>query len=101
MLEDGTSLRTWRLATPPCAGEAIAATAVFTHRLFYLGYEGPVSGGRGRVVRWERGTYTGQVRGEQQITVHLQGERLHGFLYLEHAEGDAWRCEFRMDAADA
>ncbi len=101
MLEDGTSLRTWRLTAPPGAGEAIAATAVFDHRLFYLDYEGPISGGRGRVVRWERGTYTVQVRGEQQITVHLQGERLHGVLCLEHAEGDAWHGAFRADSADA
>jgi len=97
MLESGLALRSWRLDAPPQPGKAIAATAVFDHRLHYLDYEGPISGGRGRVVRWERGTFTGQVQGEQSILVHLEGERLRGVLRLEQMEGDAWRGEFRAE----
>ena len=66
MLEAGSVLRTWRLRPPPRRGEAIVATAVFEHRLLYLDYEGPISGGRGRVLRWEHGTYTGRVQGEEE-----------------------------------
>ena len=91
MLEAGSILRTWRLAAPPCCGETIAAAAAFDHRLLYLDYEGPISGGRGRVVRWDSGAFTGQVQGEPPIIVHLQGQRLCGVLRLEHVEGDAWR----------
>jgi hypothetical protein len=101
MLEAGTVLRTWRLAAPLRSGEAVAATAVFDHRLHYLAYEGPISGGRGRVVRWERGDFTGQVQGESPIVVHLHGEQLHGVLRLEQIEGDAWRAtlkEFQPEA---
>ncbi len=90
MLEAGPVLRTWRLAAPPHPGEVIAATAMFDHRLLYLDYEGPLSGGRGRVVRWEYGTFTGQVQSEPPIIVHLQGEHLHGVLRLEQIKGDAW-----------
>jgi hypothetical protein len=90
MLEAGPVLRTWRLAAPPRPGEAIAATAVFDHRLLYLDYEGPISGGRGRVVRWEHGTFTGPVPGEPPVIVHLHGERLHGVLRLEQIDGDSW-----------
>jgi hypothetical protein len=101
MLECGSVLRSWRLAAPPATGHTIAATAVFEHRLHYLAYEGPISGGRGRVVRWDRGTFTGQVQGESSIDVHLQGERVQGHLLLEQSEGDAWCGEFRDEKTDS
>jgi hypothetical protein len=99
MLECGPVLRTWRLATPPCPGQVLAATAVFDHRLHYLDYEGPISGGRGRVVRWDRGRFTEQAQGTPPIVVRLEGERLRGVLHLEHVEGNAWRGQFRSDEA--
>lgn len=101
MLEAGLVLRTWRLAAPPRCGQAITATAVFDHRLHYLDYEGPISGGRGRVVRWERGTFAGHVQSESPIVVSLQGEQLHGVLRLEQIEGDSWRCEFHAEESVA
>ncbi|HEY7329718.1 MAG TPA: DNA polymerase ligase N-terminal domain-containing protein [Gemmataceae bacterium] len=94
MLEVGSILRTWRLQTPPCSSESIAAMAVFDHRLLYLDYEGPVSGDRGRVVRWDHGTFTGQVQRQGPIVLHLQGQRLCGALQLEQIEGDAWKAVF-------
>jgi len=97
MLEAGTVLRAWRLTSPPRRGETIVAAAVFDHRLLYLDYEGPIHGGRGRVVRWESGTFTGQAQGEEEVVVHLAGLHLRGVLRLEHTEGDAWRGEFRPD----
>jgi hypothetical protein len=99
MLEAGSILRTWRLEAPPRPGEWIAATAVFDHRLLYLDYEGPVSGGRGRVVRREHGTFAGQLKGQGQIVVRLQGERLCGVLHLEQIKGDQWRAEFHAREA--
>ena len=65
--------------------------------MLYLDYEGPISGGRGRVLLWEHGTYTGRVQGEEEVVVHLAGERLRGVLRLEHTEGDAWSGEFRPE----
>lgn len=100
MLECGPVLRTWRLESPPCADATINATAVFDHRLHYLDYEGPISGGRGRVIRWDRGTFLGQVESANPIVVNLQGERLQGRLRLEAKEGDAWRCEFHVDETE-
>jgi hypothetical protein len=101
MLEAGSSLRTWRLSAPPQPGEAISATAVFDHRLLYLDYEGPIAGNRGRVICWERGTFTGQVQGGQSIFVHLQGERLRGDLHLQHIGGDAWAGQFHADESES
>jgi hypothetical protein len=99
MLEAGSVLRTWRLAAPPCSSESITATAVFDHRLLYLDYEGPIAGGRGRVVRWDHGTYSGQEQGHGPIVVHLQGQRVCGVVRLKWFEGDAWRFEFHSDEA--
>jgi hypothetical protein len=98
MLEAGVVLRTWRLAAPLRCGKVIAATAVFDHRLHYLDYEGPISGGRGRVVRREHGTFTGQAQSQSPVVVHLQGEHLHGVLHLQQIEGDIWRA--RMEESE-
>ena len=57
LLESGVSLRGWRLAEPPRPGKAIAAEPSSAHRLHYLDYEGPVSGGRGIVRRWCAGSF--------------------------------------------
>lgn len=55
-LEEGETLRTWRLSAPPETGE-VTAVALGDHRLVYLDYEGEVSGGRGTVARHASGCY--------------------------------------------
>ena len=57
MLEQDGVLRTWALAEEPAAQAEIAAEALGDHRLDYLEYEGPVSGDRGSVSRWDEGEY--------------------------------------------
>lgn len=94
MLESGDVLRTWRLVEPLRQGEAIAATAAFDHRLIYLEYEGPVSGGRGRVLRRESGTFAWQVQNADRVEVRLTGQRLRGDLRLKRVEGDNWQAEY-------
>jgi hypothetical protein len=48
---------TWRLLRRPVCGEPIAAEALADHRVAYFDYEGPVSGGRGRVRRLYEGEW--------------------------------------------
>ena len=57
MLEVGGVLRTWSLPEPPVAGVELECRLLADHRLAYLDYKGPISGGRGTVTRWDRGTY--------------------------------------------
>ncbi|MCY2966352.1 MAG: hypothetical protein NT069_22425 [Planctomycetota bacterium] len=57
MLENGATLRTWRLSRPPDLVGPIEVRAIADHRLAYLTYEGPVSGNRGTVTRHLAGTY--------------------------------------------
>jgi DNA polymerase Ligase (LigD) len=92
MLEVGAKLRTWRLTTPPEAGRAMPAEASFDHRLLYLDYEGPISGDRGHVRRWDTGTYEGEAAGEELIVIELAGQQLRGQLDLRHSSGQNWEA---------
>src|SRR5262249_39383059 len=69
MLESGNVLRTWRLAAPPGKGAAIRAWYLAEHRKMYLDYEGPVSGNRGRVSRWDSGVYSWSENREDRVSV--------------------------------
>ncbi len=89
MLEAGEGLRTWRLASTPF-GEtwAIAAEPLPDHRLAYLEYEGPVSGNRGHVKRWD----TGEFVNVGPDTWRFLGQRLQGVARIVRAE-IGWRFE--------
>ncbi len=91
MLEQGDSLRTWRLAQPPDAAGPIAAEALPDHRLAYLDYEGPVSGGRGTVERWDAGSYEVIGSTADLVRVRFAGRRLSGDASIAREQmGVAW-----------
>ena len=91
MLEAGAALRAWRLARPPeTPGEPIAAVALPDHRLTYLDYEGPVSGGRGAVKQWDAGHY--EPTGDAALK--LTGMRVRGCVRLTHSGADRWVFEW-------
>jgi len=94
MLETADVLRTWRLEAPPQPGKAVAATAIFDHRRMYLDYEGPVSGNRGRVLRWDHGTFSWQKTEDDHLAVELNGVRLHGSVVLKRAGAEEWTLSF-------
>ncbi|MCR9231890.1 MAG: hypothetical protein NXI29_12835 [bacterium] len=95
MLEEGDVLKTWRLPQPPEIDPAsdetsldLTAEALPDHRLVYLEYEGPVSGDRGEVSRWDRGTFTLLERSEDQLVALLTGEELAGRLTLKKQDSE-------------
>jgi hypothetical protein len=91
MLEAGDVLRTWRLAAPPQPGTPVVAEASFDHRLLYLDYEGPVSGNRGRVTPWDRGTYEEEEETTAPlVVVRLHGKRLDGKVTLQRDVSGNW-----------
>jgi len=96
MLEDGSALQTWRLAAVPAIGEAISAIHLFAHRLLYLDYEGPVSHGRGQVIRWDAGTFVWLTREEGKVAVQLLGDRLQGEVILQRVKTDEWSFSFTV-----
>lgn len=96
MLEGQAGLATWALAAPPAPGLTVAATRLADHRALYLDFEGLVSGDRGRVTRWDAGTYHLMSESASRWEVMLSGEVLQGQLLLE-ADPDAptrWSARF-------
>ncbi len=100
MLESGPALRTWRLAQPPAPGVEIAAIALGDHRLAYLDYEGPVSGGRGTVRRWDAGDYVMTMSSADEVAVTLRGSRRRGRARLRRG-AEAWQFLLECDAASS
>jgi hypothetical protein len=78
MIEIAGTLKTWALPHPPDLGVEMQCEALPDHRLAYLDYEGPVSGQRGSVTRWDRGTCTIHRQSDSQWVVELAGEKLTG-----------------------
>jgi hypothetical protein len=101
MLEVGSVLRTWKLAQPPAAGVRQRAEPSFDHRPFYLDHEGPVSGNRGQVKRWDAGTYEGDLPAAAPIRLRLAGQRLRGHLELHPGpEGGDWELLFLPEESE-
>ncbi len=74
MLEAGPALATWQLARNCLAlgeGESAPARKLPDHRLAYLTYQGPVSGGRGQVKRVCEGTFKTLVDNRHCLVVCL------------------------------
>ena len=82
MLEDGPALRTWALEQQPILEHRIEGQALPDHRLAYLDYEGPVSGGRGNVIRWDRGDFDWLVQQADSVLALLHGQRLQAKIRL-------------------
>ena len=78
MLELGAAMRTWSLSQAPANGVEIHAKGLPDHRLAYLDYEGLVSGNRGSVARWDRGTYQIERQSDSDLVLQLNGEKLLG-----------------------
>ena len=98
MLEKEAVLRTWRLARQPSEAGPIDAEPLADHRLAYLDYEGPVSGNRGSVRRFDRGEFTLIAESAERIVVELCGAVLRGTAVLERG-GDEKNWTFSFTPA--
>ena len=99
MLDAGAALHTWRLASVPRLGVAIEATALPDHRRMYLDYEGPVSGDRGKVRRFEEGTFDELDESAFDVRVlALAGQHVRGTVRLTRIVEDKWRFEWMNDS---
>lgn len=78
MLEAGDTLRTWRLEKPPLPGVDTRAEPLGRHRRAYLDYEGPLSGNRGSVQRWDAGEFTWVQDTANRLLLSLHGYRCRG-----------------------
>lgn len=96
MLQSGDVLKTWRLLLEPTFEELlrgpVAAEEIQDHRPVYLDYEGPVSGDRGNVIRFDQGTFDAQ-RSADIWQLELRGHHLIGRYRLTRDEGTRWTFE--------
>ena len=89
-LERGELLRTWALPEVPQMDATLSAELLPDHRLIYLDYEGPISGNRGTVTRWDRGEYEVAVFQNDRVRVRLEGEKLVGDVELVRVDSERW-----------
>lgn len=95
MLETPPTLRTWALSSAPARQVEIAAEPLAPHRLEYLDYEGPISGDRGTVERWDQGTFRWLSDEPDRVEVQFAGERLVGRAILERQPDASQRWVFK------
>ncbi len=98
MLESGGVLRTWALADYPMSQPTTQAEQLADHRIAYLDYQGPVSGDRGSVTRWDVGEYGIERETVDHLQIRLAGQRFSGGVTLERTEpsGHFWRVSFSV-----
>lgn len=101
MLETPEGLATWAIDDPLECPLPWRARALAIHRVAYLDYEGPVSRGRGTVVRVDSGLYAATAWSDSAVVVRVLGQVLRGVLELREVRtgGESgampWRCWFR------
>lgn len=105
MLEWTGVLLTWSLDQLPAAAQVQEARQLSHHRLAYLEYEGPISGNRGEVTRWDAGVYRWltEMPGSPDdipdtLRCHLLGQRLRGTLSLVREGDPCWQVSWQPDA---
>jgi hypothetical protein len=81
-LEEEGQLRTWAIAQEPMPNVELLAEQLSEHRLAYLEYEGPVSGNRGTVTRWDYGEYERIEATNDRLVLEMSGTRCAGRLQL-------------------
>jgi len=85
LIEAGAALAAWQFAAAPTllpAGGTLAGRRLADHRTAYLDYEGPVSGGRGRVEREAGGDCEVLCATDECWRLEFRGPTLHGSYTL-------------------
>lgn len=85
MLEAAGKLNTWALDQAPVVGTCTVAERLPDHRIEYLDYEGPVSGERGQVTRWDWGCYEIIESFASRMSVRLFGMKLSCVAKIDRA----------------
>jgi hypothetical protein len=92
LLERDGVLKAWRLPAAFDPTSPVPAEPNFDHRLLYLDYEGPLTGDRGSVTRWDGGELVWEAVSEAEWRVRLSGAHLRGLFRLLKGN-DGWVFE--------
>ena len=80
LIEDGPTLRTWAIDSPIRSGVIQPVRSLPAHRRIYLDYEGPISGNRGEVRRWDQGAARVEVWDDRGVRCWVEGDQLVGIV---------------------
>ena len=95
LIERDGVLKAWRLPAEYDGMTSCPAVANADHRPYYLEYEGPISGDRGTVARWDAGGAEWEVTLPERIVLRLDGQRLRGLFEIVRRDASGWelrRC---------
>ncbi len=90
MIEHEGRLRTWALDVWPVRDEPVGALQLPDHRVHYLDYEGPISGGRGEVSRVATGTYELLNESTGHMQLRLTSDKTTTECRLDQSSGQRW-----------
>jgi len=95
MLEQGNSLKTFRLNLPPQDIQATPALAlpIADHEMRFLSYEGPVNRGQGSVRIVEQGHYQTLSQRSSSWGLSLDGTILKGRFKIAQLENGSWQFQ--------
>ncbi|MCA9176217.1 MAG: hypothetical protein KDB14_17140 [Planctomycetales bacterium] len=100
MFELDGELLTFALPAEPIAPGCQRVEPLPNHRLAYLDYEGPISGGRGHVTRWDCGTYDGGWQGEARWHCHCQGDRGDFQATVQRRADHTWQLDLEATTSE-
>lgn len=104
MLQVGEVLATWEIPAVPQAGKTYLVGRLPDHRLHYLEYEGPISGGRGEVSKMDAGELVWREQLPESLVAEVRGKILSGTLELTRdslgydrsdAQANLWKLVYR------
>lgn len=98
MIQHGEALRTWRLPVGgvPTGDHPVPVERIGDHRLAYLDYEGPISGGRGHVWRLDRGKARWINDDPPSMRVELRGKVFNGIFQISDEPDGGGRSRLHM-----
>lgn len=96
MLEKDGVLWTWALLEVPRANLQLEAQQLADHRVAYLEYEGPISGGRGEVTRIMSGEFEFEEIAQSRLAVCVASGELARRVDFER-QGDSQRWNVTFD----
>jgi len=95
LLERDGALNAWALAEEPRIGKTIAAERLPDHRLRYLDYEGPISGNRGSVSKWDTGTFVIASEQADRLVIRVSGgQSLREVVIEQQGDSNCYRISF-------
>lgn len=99
MFECGDALRTFACLVEPHMRQPLQLEALDDHRLAYLDYEGPVSGERGAVTRWDEGEFDFVEEHPERWVLDVRGQHWKGRVRLTAETGQRWKAAFEEPSA--